>query len=242
MGKVASFNTSHVVIYRLCLCFLLRFNLFQYISCCYLSNDSKSAKPVSFPFQYISCCYLSEGGGWYVRKREKFQYISCCYLSKCFFVVFLLYYLVSIHLMLLFINLKQFMQLALLSFNTSHVVIYPIISIFTSSRLSFNTSHVVIYLNRKRKKRGFDNVSIHLMLLFIVCSCYRIHIAVLRFNTSHVVIYPYTVIDIETTGLFQYISCCYLSHCYLFHIFCFLLFQYISCCYLSSFLFCQLYR
>ena len=145
MGKVASFNTSHVVIYRLCLCFLLRFNLFQYISCCYLSNDSKSAKPVSFPFQYISCCYLSEGGGWYVRKREKFQYISCCYLSKCFFVVFLLYYLVSIHLMLLFINLKQFMQLALLSFTTSHVVFYPIISIFTSSRLSFNTSHVVIY-------------------------------------------------------------------------------------------------
>ena len=58
--------------------------------------------------------------------------------------------LVSIHLMLLFIVILKRKHRPEISFNTSHVVIYPfpcfILSIWY---LCFNTSHVVIYQNSR---------------------------------------------------------------------------------------------
>ena len=54
-----SFNTSHVVIYPP-IFFIKRIKLlFQYISCCYLSNSLEGLKNTIIQFQYISCCYLS---------------------------------------------------------------------------------------------------------------------------------------------------------------------------------------
>ena len=56
-------------------------DLFQYISCCYLSAGLDTSYSAKTQFQYISCCYLS-----YFCQKElitlsEFQYISCCYLS-----------------------------------------------------------------------------------------------------------------------------------------------------------------
>ena len=101
--------------------------------------------------------------------KDKFQYISCCYLSLS--------------------GAAASPNSA--GFNTSHVVIYPVPTLFPSaSYVCFNTSHVVIYrekeLERLRNeefqyisccylspcqpvRKGWKNVSIHLMLLFILC-------------------------------------------------------------------------
>ena len=101
------FNTSHVVIYpvnvfngttaqfvsiHLMLLFILlesawwimNLAVFQYISCCYLSDKSQNPKGLWYLFQYISCCYLSLSSA------------ICTPVSN-----------VSIHLMLLFILLES---------------------------------------------------------------------------------------------------------------------------------------
>ena len=99
---------------------------------------------------------------------------------------------VSIHLMLLFIKSEVGTLLCSPRFNTSHVTVY----LFTVSRIvfaifCFNTSHVTVYLERKLhfscrihcfntshvtvypgKRTWMERrtvVSIHLMLLFIIC-------------------------------------------------------------------------
>ena len=141
------FNTSHVVIYQFIKTYEGHPIMFQYISCCYLSEDALRGIDASLEFQYISCCYLSGVEsetriGFYM-----FQYISCCYLSfSC-----QLYWgqkIVSIHLMLLFImEVTLVDHLVPKCFNTSHVVIYLLSSILHLFDLGFNTSHVVIYLS-----------------------------------------------------------------------------------------------
>ena len=145
------FNTSHVVIYqragdstvctsKVSIHLMLLFigflhgeadeaDVFQYISCCYLSGVAQRNKRlkvfvsihlmllfieisgdlINFLtwFQYISCCYLSKTGADYWCFQLKFQYISCCYLS------------VPLRLFSFFI----------FRFNTSHVVIYQFLVI-----------------------------------------------------------------------------------------------------------------
>ena len=142
-----SFNTSHVVVYRI---------------------GRIGKMKIVFKFQYISCCCLSG-------RKE-----SVCNIRK-----------VSIHLMLLFIKIKRLFCSQILSFNTSHVVVYLIFyklfslcfCCFNTSHVvvyrqrtiacvaapkSFNTSHVVVYLHKRRGSKNFNRVSIHLMLLFIL--------------------------------------------------------------------------
>ena len=143
--------------------------LFQYISCCYLSRTSiiliVSFYRVSIhlmllfiekfslnsglgQFQYISCCYLSGDKVKIVTEEVRFQYISCCYLSSAL----------------------SYMHHVCECFNTSHVVIYhKALSCPHCGYPSFNTSHVVIYHISKSGKETSGKVSIHLMLLFIIC-------------------------------------------------------------------------
>ena len=75
-----SFNTSHVTLYLLGMFFIQSPLLFQYISCYSLSNLILSSQVGIYKFQYISCYSLS------LRQCQKDSV-----------------YLVSIHLMLLFI-------------------------------------------------------------------------------------------------------------------------------------------
>ncbi len=123
-GAIGCFNTSHVVIYQKFRYFQKHNNKFQYISCCYLSNQILQNYEHIHQFQYISCCYLSKADHGKKSLEEcfntshvviyrkqaldtteqavRFQYISCCYLS--------LFRCKASH------NNKRF--------NTSHVVIY----------------------------------------------------------------------------------------------------------------------
>ena len=163
-----------------------------------------------------------------------FQYISCCSLSMKTLLLGFPSSVVSIHLMLQFINiivigfnsilLFQYISCCSLSqfadeaakesrcFNTSHVVVYlPGVGQQRFYHKGFNTSHVVVYLLSLLKKR----------------------IRFLCFNTSHVVVYPPAFTISIALSMFQYISCCslsvYLSFFHALHG----KFQYISCCSLS---------
>ena len=142
----------------------------------------------------------------------KFQYISCCSLSK---------------------REKRLFTL-LLSFNTSHVVVYH----RTYRIPCYPTQFQYISCCSLSKKRmevqlRLYSVSIHLMLQFIPVPVYlhpfcqnrfnTSHVVVYRclkspalhsrrsFNTSHVVVYPFPPAHKCVFSLFQYISCCSLS-------------------------------
>ena len=54
-----SFNTSHVVVYQSKVSFVVAIEMFQYISCCSLSNAFRNPRYNKITFQYISCCSLS---------------------------------------------------------------------------------------------------------------------------------------------------------------------------------------
>ena len=167
----------------------VRKELFQYISCYSLSastfkNRSEywrfntshvtlypahpSTFTVIFAFQYISCYSLSE---------------SCC---RCFCS-----YHVSIHLMLLFINITQERWIHMAGFNTSHVTLYHLIKgiRLTTPRVSIHLMLLFIvrsnrhgcarwlfqYIScyslswdRTKYNNSGNEVSIHLMLLFII--------------------------------------------------------------------------
>ena len=125
--------------------------MFQYISCCYLS-DCYLSHFVSFTaFQYISCCYLSYllHCSSYLQVRfntshvviyhidsldafeyTMFQYISCCYLSR-----------------------------SNSSLRSSKILFQYISCCYLSELIS-------------RKKKIENLVSIHLMLLFIPLASY----------------------------------------------------------------------
>ena len=76
----------------------------------------------------------------------------------------------------------------------------------------FNTSHVTVYQKQLYKNRNSTDISIHLMLLFIL----------VRVST------------LLGTKLFQYISCYCLSLFYFIQFIFYFLFQYISCYCLSN--------
>ena len=120
----------------------------------------------------------------------KFQYISCCSLSK---------------------REKRLFTL-LLSFNTSHVVVYH----RTYRIPCYPTQFQYISCCSLSKKRmevqlRLYSVSIHLMLQFIPVPVYLHPFCQNRFNTSHVVVYPFPPAHKCVFSLFQYISCCSLS-------------------------------
>ena len=75
---------------------------FQYISCYCLSFKNPIQVAEIFVFQYISCYCLSCAQHEMCLDIPIFQYISCYCLSNCFSIIRLLF-LISIHLMLLFI-------------------------------------------------------------------------------------------------------------------------------------------
>ena len=141
---------------------------------------------------------------------------------------------VSIHLMLQFISLFATAVLPLLNVSI-HLMLQFIfmLSSMATDPVSFNTSHVVVYPFWQCIWWQFKHVSIHLMLQFIggyiagqetlsefqYISCCSLSmedetyfIRAPRFNTSHVVVYRGCQISsAKSRCQFQYISCCSLS-------------------------------
>ena len=92
--------------------------------------------------------------------------------------------------MFLFIAKQQQRKMETANLNTSHVLIYPLNSVFTRScDAHLNTSHVLIYPKASLK----------------------LQFSILNLNTSHVLIYPLLSCAICIITTFKYISCSYLS-------------------------------
>ena len=163
--------------------------VFQYISCYSLSASSSALFALQLQFQYISCYSLSIQRILVRLLLIAFQYISCYSLSvpspvlslidTCFNTSHVTLYrwipnpvcmifVVSIHLMLLFIPLAVQCNIA--------VVRFQYISCYS---LSVNPLASLI----------LDIVSIHLMLLFILPHHWLQNYADSGFNTSHVTLY-----------------------------------------------------
>ena len=142
------FNTSHVTLYRFGFVQGKYILLFQYISCYSLSGIYQGDDGKYYMFQYISCYSLSIST-YKGLDTKVFQYISCYSLSRNRTNAEE-NLTVSIHLMLLFIDIRQKdICSATGRFNTSHVTLYRGDRIVLRNFLdSFNTSHVTLYLSQ----------------------------------------------------------------------------------------------
>ena len=226
------FNTSHVTLYRKWiwkrlwkgLVSIHLMLLFIFVKC---ASDA-----VMRTFQYISCYSLSTC--WKPCISEvKFQYISCYSLStkkrklvislRCFNTSHVTLYLltlsllealghVSIHLMLLFIDMQATGMWRQQSFNTSHVTLYrQRAGKIWQTVICFNTSHVTLYQDksisiiRKQTRFNTSHVTLYQNVDRVVKLCIRC------FNTSHVTLYHNMVSALPGEKTFQYISCYSLS-------------------------------
>ena len=112
-------------------------------------------------------------------------------------------YLISIHLMLLFIApLVTIFQSTLLNFNTSHVTVYPL-QLCTALGPSLISIHLMLLFIASALflLPPFGIISIHLMLLFIKVENPKIREET-HFNTSHVTVYLYAgVSDPEVSSI-----------------------------------------
>ena len=161
-----SFNTSHVTLYPK----LQRVSFPPTVVSIHLMllfiGEHFNGQDVTITFQYISCYSLSGMTATPTTERQ-FQYISCYSLSFSGFRVskcnwsfntshVTLYHKcrwnrtwwgkVSIHLMLLFIEILQQESTQITRFNTSHVTLYQSIPLLRKLfHVCFNTSHVTLY-------------------------------------------------------------------------------------------------
>ena len=116
--------------------------LFQYISCCSLSNPTEFYYKYEFRFN-TSHVVVYPKSDKTIEEFRRFQYISCCSLS----------------------TIASGSDLLAICFNTSHVVVYQKTQLFFFKYFtSFNTSHVVVYQLEYTKSLFRAAVSIHLML------------------------------------------------------------------------------
>ena len=104
LRKPRCFNTSHVTLYPWTPMEMQPPKTFQYISC-YSLSSWEFCHAISFcEFQYISCYSLSSRGLMISGSWRTFQYISCYSLSCIYRRRYRSIFIVSIHLMLLFIS------------------------------------------------------------------------------------------------------------------------------------------
>ena len=139
------FNTSHVTVYH-----------YPGFFCSALRK-----------FQYISCYCLSQGNTVKEGANKKFQYISCYCLSPSHWEwppgVW-----ISIHLMLLFINQDHHTFLQYQDFNTSHVTVYRIRTVWVWKHNGISIHLMLLFITPGQASAiRLIYISIHLMLLFI---------------------------------------------------------------------------
>ena len=184
-------------------------------------------------FQYISCYCLSypnapaTGATYYFNTSHVTVY-------PIIQPVFWYHFLISIHLMLLFIILSNTVY-HILSIISIHLMLLFIkmIRLERANVMHFNTSHVTVYQKALFGISQPSNISIHLMLLFIFL-IRTPHTFIANFNTSHVTVYHYPGFFCSALRKFQYISCYCLSRITLSQLLKSSSFQYISCYCLST--------
>ena len=118
---------------------------------------------------------------------------------------------ISIHLMLLFIDISRWCTQIRLHFNTSHVTVYQLLEGCKVSESSFQ--YISCYClslrcnNPNQSAPSFQYISCYcLSVLSHQITSYQWH-----FNTSHVTVYLHCVLSVFFFASFQYISCYCLS-------------------------------
>ena len=139
-------------------------------------------------FQYISCYSLSFAKEILDIACKGFQYISCYSLSQPGIGID---------------YATGFQYISCYSLSSSYLPESGLL-------LCFNTSHVTLYRWYHLCIWRLRSVSIHLMLLFIMCY-HRMSFFVKGFNTSHVTLYQFRKPRLYVLSAFQYISCYSLS-------------------------------
>ena len=184
-----NFNTSHVTVYPynvrverirryISIHLMLRFiyagggehsdyPIFQYISCYGLSESLVLKGTQRKIFQYISCYGLSFRLSCKAFLAWSFQYISCYGLSGWSAIV-QGKELISIHLMLRFIQDGTLDMPYEEDFNTSHVTVYPIRSISLAVSIAISIHLMLRFIQMMNSRANtLLHISIHLMLRFI---------------------------------------------------------------------------
>ena len=161
---------------------------FQYISCYCLSSVIQVDRFHASSFQYISCYCLSYLRHVYSHLSLNFNTshvtVYRYHSTSFFFATF-----ISIHLMLLFIEEQEKVEITYTIFQYISCYCLSILHVHIVLQFPyFNTSHVTVYRQRnlqrfynvgfqyiscyclshtKGKRRKINSISIHLMLLFI---------------------------------------------------------------------------
>ena len=118
------FNTSHVTLYRGRGKGSSAGGMFQYISCYSLSEKSSKTAYFRGVSIHLMLLFIAHETG-RTDREYMFQYISCYSLSQAAIAQNIQLFQVSIHLMLLFIEITIQNQFGFqYSFNTSHVTLY----------------------------------------------------------------------------------------------------------------------
>ena len=254
LAQQRNFNTSHVTVYRGVPAFTIFLPKFQYISCYCLSGRSPNINWLQIISIHLMLLFI--GLFIYILLwRHKisihlmllfifkdldtssvvqwFQYISC-YCLSCQNRTSCNHSIISIHLMLLFIDaFKLFIILnAKISIHLMLLFIYPNAPA-TGATYYFNTSHVTVYPAGGNSIFTGCVISIHLMLLFIGAWQKR-RLRQNDFNTSHVTVYLGPIFVFSCFAVFQYISCYCLSPLDYSSVINAISFQYISCYCLSN--------
>ena len=138
------FNTSHVVVYPFSIIVPSVISKFQYISCCCLSSMLKTICNSSMHFNT--------------------SHVVVYLIPRIWFIITSV---ISIHLMLLFINSSLNNSVRGHYFNTSHVVVYPYKANNAHSLLTFQYISCCCLSKTHVFSPIFNLISIHLMLLFI---------------------------------------------------------------------------
>ena len=188
VNQLRDFNTSHVTVYpalilqclvdnwisiHLMLLFIL-ISFFPFIRFVHFNTSHVTVYPVPTRFFFI---------------LFKFQYISCYCLSLSSFLL-IESPLISIHLMLLFIDVGDLWTQGSSGFQYISCYCLSRRSFLVSSgSWHFNTSHVTVYPWWSPNISLYSHISIHLMLLFILRWLRHLQVVMLHFNTSHVTVY-----------------------------------------------------
>ena len=162
------FNTSHVTVYLQATNYQTACDLFQYISCYCLSHHPSRCSRLynHFNTSHVTVYHIRN-----TRDDMNLLNFNTSHVTVYPYWKITSYYLslISIHLMLLFI---------LAFFHCfSAPSLFQYISCYCLSKdkrepqqvqTDFNTSHVTVYLKINNAFSKFHNISIHLMLLFII--------------------------------------------------------------------------
>ena len=162
--------------------------VFQYISCYCLSNQRARGQSTLLYFNtsHVTVYRLLFYPCYFSFLNFNTSHVTVYLYPNGIFVVRII---ISIHLMLLFINISACLFLIFRYFNTSHVTVYRIYPLASSVSTEISIHLMLLFISTPiSSSLDCTCISIHLMLLFIFKEMI-VTFALPYFNTSHVTVY-----------------------------------------------------